>query len=119
GAFERTAVGLDHCRLVAELVGRSVLEDQAATIGNRAAERREILARIESRLVREHDARSADERDVGNEFGVEPEIGGEPRLFQEEATLASRLLGDRGVHVAAHPGVVAVDVFVTNDRIYL
>ena len=84
-------------RRVAELIGGGVLEDHAAAIGDRARQRREILARVKPRLIVEADAGSADKRHLVDELGVEAELARERRLLLERCRGVVAGLADRRV----------------------
>src|SRR5207237_7949612 len=85
---DRAAVRFHRHRSIAELRRRRLLEDQAAAIGDRLRERREVRARMKSRLAVEADAGPADQRHLIDELGVEAEILGERRLFTKRRGVA-------------------------------
>jgi hypothetical protein len=60
-----------------------VLEDHPATVDDGAGDTREVLPRMEARLIVEAHARPADKRHLAQELGVEAEIGGHRRLVLE------------------------------------
>ncbi len=118
-AGQPMSVCLDAERILAEFSGVAMLVDLAPGRLNALHQSREILARMETRLIRESDTGSADKRHLRLERRVEPEFARERRLLLELIALAIARLTGRRVQITIHPREPAIDGVFSRDCVDL
>src|SRR5439155_19188077 len=100
-ARDRALVGADAQGISRELLYIAVLVNLAASGDDALSGAGYVRARMKACLILESDPRSADQRHVRHELGVEAQVFGERRLLLKQASVRPSVVAGR-VKVTGH-----------------